>query len=66
MYFMRVFPGFGLSITLKTYSALLHGEIFLVFGIFIGSETIVMAKKFIQLWNSLFTVVLSENEKCVL
>lgn len=25
-----------------------------------------MAKKFIQLLNSLFTVVLSDNEKCVL
>ena len=46
---MWVFPGFNLRITLKTYSGLLHEEILLVFGIFIGSETIVMAKKFFQL-----------------
>lgn len=62
---MWVFPGFNLRITLKTYSGLLHEEILLVFGIFIGSETIVMAKKFFRLLDSLFNVVLSENEKCV-
>ena len=53
---MWVFPGFNLSITLKAYSGLLHGEIFLVLGIFIGIETIVMAKKLILLLNSWFSV----------